>query len=512
MVSKFKESDEFIEKLSKVVDFNSLGELININPFLLKRTYYGVARRGEHYNQFLIKKRSGGERTILAPDEKLKFIQRRLVYILSKIYIGKPSVHGFRINKSIITNAENHFRKRIILNIDLKDFFPTIHFGRVRGLLESPRYGLSRKSATIIAGFCCYKGKLPQGAPTSPIISNMICSGLDRDLQLLAKEEKATYSRYADDITFSTSMYNFSDNIVKTTEKGVEIGSDLENIITKNGFIINDKKTRIRFRTERQEVTGLVVNRFPNVKRSLIKEVRMMLHIWKKFGDKARISNPENNEILIFRKTNNFFNILRGKIEFIRLVKTEKDGTYQSLAKKFNDLSEKIVFRIPDTKLLEEEYIKIGQRTKAISVLKRVFATAKEDIFILDPYLAGDIINLLENDVLSKNHLMNIRLLISDQNNKKYVQCVNALKKLIKLHPEFNIECRNGLPDKIHGIHARFIIIDNEDVYQSGQSLAELGGNKADTIHRFEKRSVKNEILMDSHYVFESVTKIDLDN
>src|SRR5699024_7070708 len=110
---------------------------------------------------------------------------------------------GFIPGKSIITNARIHRNKRLVVNIDLKDFFPSFHFGRVRGFFEKNKYFLlSREVSTIIAQLTCYKGSLPQGAPTSPIITNLICQILDYKLLKIAKKYKTDYSRYADDLTF----------------------------------------------------------------------------------------------------------------------------------------------------------------------------------------------------------------------------------------------------------------------------------------------------------------------
>ncbi|MFM7372884.1 MAG: reverse transcriptase domain-containing protein, partial [Sphaerospermopsis kisseleviana] len=109
----------------------------------------------------------------------------------------------------MVTNAKNHCNKKFVLNLDIKDFFPTITQQRIRGVMMSPPYNLPSQIATTISHICCYEGKLPQGAPTSPIISNIVCAKLDSELRLLAKQNKCFYTRYADDITFSTIVKNF---------------------------------------------------------------------------------------------------------------------------------------------------------------------------------------------------------------------------------------------------------------------------------------------------------------
>ena len=156
----------------------------------------------KRYKTFDIPKKSGGTRQISTPITALKIIQRKLNQVLQAVYQTKPSVHGFVSSKNVVTNAQNHVKKRYVLNIDLKDFFPSVNFGRVRGMFMATPYGLHPDVATVLAQICCYNNHLPQGAPTSPIITNMICAKMDGQLQRLAKECKATYTRYADDITF----------------------------------------------------------------------------------------------------------------------------------------------------------------------------------------------------------------------------------------------------------------------------------------------------------------------
>jgi len=171
------------------------------------------------YTTFEIPKKNGGTRIINAPDKKiLKKIQNRL---MNKLYNYQNKIkkdenikinisHGFEKGKSIITNARIHRNKRFVLNIDLKDFFASFHFGRVVGFFEKNiNFRIPKDIAIIIAQLCCYKGSLPQGAPTSPIISNIICNIFDMRILKLAKKYKLDYTRYADDLTFSTNNKDF---------------------------------------------------------------------------------------------------------------------------------------------------------------------------------------------------------------------------------------------------------------------------------------------------------------
>lgn len=161
------------------------------------------------YRGFLLKKRSGGNRLIEEPRKKVKLLQLKALEFFSKFAPKvRPCVHGFVKDRGILTNAKAHWERRptFVLNLDLKDFFPSITFFRVRGLLMSSPFSFSYEIATVFAHLCTYAGKLPQGAPTSPYISNLICRSMDRDLMALASRHRCTYTRYADDMTFSFSV------------------------------------------------------------------------------------------------------------------------------------------------------------------------------------------------------------------------------------------------------------------------------------------------------------------
>ncbi|WP_223827902.1 retron Ec67 family RNA-directed DNA polymerase/endonuclease [Bacillus atrophaeus] len=228
------------------------------------------------YTSFDISKKNGGIRKIKAPTDELKEIQRKLAEALYKHREKKQNKnnisHAFKKDKSIITNAKIHRNKRFVLNIDLENYFESFHFGRVRGFFANNKnFLLPMKVATVIAQISCYDGKLPQGAPTSPIISNLISEILDRRIMKIAKKYKLYYTRYADDLTFSTNDKNF---LNLQTEFYEEISEE----ITNSGFKINDKKNRLQFRDSRQVVTGLIVNKKINVNRIYYKETRAMAH------------------------------------------------------------------------------------------------------------------------------------------------------------------------------------------------------------------------------------------
>lgn len=301
----------------------------------------------EHkYKKFTIPKKNGGIRTINAPTRKLKQIQKKLAEELYKIYPGKPASHGFAKGKSIVTNAEMHLDKKYVFNIDLEGFFDSIHFGRVKYLLQAEPYCFDEKIATIIAHICCLNNKLPQGAPTSPIISNMIAYKLDCNLQNLAKKTNCTYTRYADDITFSFTCKKskISREIAAFGEDGISVGTTLKEIIKNNGFEINFSKVRFRDRNSRLEVTGLTVNEFVNVPRTYVKQISAMLHSWRKHGY-AKSESEHNTQYNltkdIVERPKNYLHVIKGKLAFLHSVRGGRDPIFQKLAKQFNELTDK---------------------------------------------------------------------------------------------------------------------------------------------------------------------------
>jgi len=167
---------------------SELLKYLGVSPAELRKIWWF---RGRMYSHFDISKKSGKNRLISAPDDRLK-----------NLYKPRNPVHGFVPDRSVRTNAESHLRRRFILNVDLKNFFPTITEARVQGLLES--IGIDADVAAIVARICSNNGCLPQGAPSSPVLSNMICFRLDKTLINFSKEHRLLYTRYADDITLSS--------------------------------------------------------------------------------------------------------------------------------------------------------------------------------------------------------------------------------------------------------------------------------------------------------------------
>ena len=313
-----------------------LAHLLGVKPSFLTYVLY-VLKPETQYHSFDIAKRSGGFRTISAPSDSLKSLQSCLSILLQDCmdeliaeeksenrHFSHTLSHGFERNRSIITNALSHIRKKNILNIDLKDFFGSFNFGRVRGFfIKNRNFLLEPEIATVISQISCYNDKLPQGSPSSPIITNLITHAMDIRLAKIAKKNSCSYSRYADDITISTRKKIFPEKIMRQCGDNYIPGKKFLKEIKKSGFEINSQKTRIIYQDSRQEITGLVSNRKPNVKCDYWRLVRAQCHKLFTTGSFTECVNGVEVEGNINR--------LEGKLNFIdqldyfnRLRKEEK--------------------------------------------------------------------------------------------------------------------------------------------------------------------------------------------
>lgn len=312
------------------------------------------------YKHFSIKKRNGSPRLIAEPRKRLKVRQQQVLSFLEE-RMGplKPAVHGFVRARSIVTNARTHSSRKtqFVLNLDLQDFFPSITFFRVRGVLKNRPFNFSHEVATVIAHMCTLNGSLPQGAPTSPFLSNLVCRTMDRDLTDLARRNRATYTRYADDITFSFAVRTASRlpaAICVMDEDGhLTLGSELHDLITnKHHFAINPAKTRLSDRQRRMEVTGLTINKFPNVRRKFIDRIRGALNAWERNGYAAaekgwqlRVADADTGpyEKKPWKRqtrtgaTPALKNVLWGKLLYLRMVRGKDDLLYTRLAERYNN-------------------------------------------------------------------------------------------------------------------------------------------------------------------------------
>lgn len=310
-------------------------------PYSIRQLNYHAHSKfnSKRYISFKIPKKKKGEfRTIDAPNPTLKGMQRALNYALQLIYTPSPAAMGFTPGRSIVTGAQMHVGQKFVYNIDLKNFFPSITSGRVYARMLSRPFSCSKEVASLIADLCCYEnnfGKvLPQGAPTSPTLTNIICDRLDVKLSRLAKRYDLRYTRYADDITFSgmTNMFAEDGKFCQSLRHIIEEEENLK---------INKDKTRLCHRGIRQEVTGITVNDKPNVTQEYVKQLRSMLHNWEAKGyEEAQsifigIYNKTNTKHHTSKGVHHIENIIAGKLLYLKMVKGEDDSTYKKLYDRF---------------------------------------------------------------------------------------------------------------------------------------------------------------------------------
>ncbi|WP_150912797.1 retron Ec67 family RNA-directed DNA polymerase/endonuclease [Marinobacter halotolerans] len=331
-----------LDELRAVKTKSELAKLLGIKPSFLTYQLYVVGLASQ-YKNFHIPKKSGGLRSITAPDAKLKSIQSALSNLLldcvdeinketfprselanekaqhakvlkikcNSARTKQPSLsHGFERKRSILTNAMVHVGQKNVLNIDLQDFFASFNFGRVRGFfIKNREFSLTPEIATTIAKIACFNNELPQGSPSSPVITNLITHSLDIKLAGLAEKYSCLYSRYADDITFSTREETFPHQIMRETRGEYQPGKRLRSEIRRSGFTINNKKTRILYRSSRQDVTGLVVNQKPSVKKEYWRTARAQCHSLFRTGKFTKSTDGQ-----IFEGN---INELEGQLNFI---------------------------------------------------------------------------------------------------------------------------------------------------------------------------------------------------
>ncbi len=339
-------------EFSSLTDHNDLARFFGMSYKKLASIIY-PDERDYRYTNFTIPKRNGSDRTIHAPSKKLKAIQRKLSAVLYEIYPGRPASHGYCKGRSTISNANNHLAKTFVFNMDLKDFFSSIHFGRVKNLFQSSPFHFDHSIASILAQISCFENSLPQGAPSSPIISNMLLWKMDSQLQKLARRNFCTYTRYADDMTFSFSRSQLPTDIVFSSGDGtIAPGDAIESIIKNNGFLINNEKTRLRSRYQSMDVTGITVNKFPNVKREYIRQIGSMLHAWKVHGCElagAEFYSRYDKRHRASDVPKIFQHVVRGKLLYLRNVRSSACPIYIKLAMRFNELADDVpLLKVPE--------------------------------------------------------------------------------------------------------------------------------------------------------------------
>lgn len=354
------ENNDIIARFASLQTKRDVAEILGSTLKSLAYNLY-VLSPEKRYSMFQIPKKTGGYREICAPTSSLKYLQRQLANILIKYQKFRTCVHGYAKSKSIKSNAMVHRGKRIVINVDLKDFFNAINFGRVRGVFLKPPFNFNEIVATTIAQICCHNGLLPQGSPASPVITNYVCRKLDAELQVFARKYRMNYSRYADDITFSTNMKCLPPEFGEIKDNQFLLSKNLRAIIENNGFAINESKTRYALQNNRQDVTGLIVNDKVNVPRRYIKRIRAMLHAWEKYG----IENATKEHLERFNYKHKhpdypeiaFKNELVGMINYVCYIKGKNNSVYNTLYSRICRLDSNIKLSIPETKSIPEDAV-----------------------------------------------------------------------------------------------------------------------------------------------------------
>jgi RNA-directed DNA polymerase len=283
-----------LSRLKNAQNLSDFAALLGYEPKNFSYIVFKISAE-KKYSKFVIPKRGGGTRSIAAPTPKLRLLQSRLSDLLQSCQeeiskYGRASdsfrakkvvAQGFRRGFSIVSNAKKHRSKKFVLNADIKDFFGSINFGRIRGFFISDKdFALPPAIATLIAQVACFENALPQGSPCSPVLSNLIGGLLDAQLVQLCKRYRLTYSRYADDLTLSSNLDQFPIDIAVLSETSHtwEVGAVLNAVVNKQGFDLNPAKFRVQEYSVRQQVTGLTVNKKVSVPSDQKRIIRAMVH------------------------------------------------------------------------------------------------------------------------------------------------------------------------------------------------------------------------------------------
>ncbi len=280
----------------------------------LKQLHW-LAYDGGRYRTFYIPKSNGQSRRVDEPVEKLKTVQRWILHrILEKLPVHR-CVHGFRPRRSILTNARNHLGRQVVVRLDLQDFFPSLTVRQVRRVFLKAGYPYT--VAGLLANLCSREGVLPIGAPTSPALANQICKKLDNRLWLLGRKAGFHYSRYADDLVFSSSNPGFACLV-----------PFLKQIVAEEGFCVNERKLAIVRPNSRQTVTGIVVNQKPNVRREHVKWIRAVVHNCRTRGVQSEFEKWRAHMTQAGRNppadVETFERQIAGQVAFIRHINPER--------------------------------------------------------------------------------------------------------------------------------------------------------------------------------------------
>ena len=337
LITKLKISESNNQKLiiqdtkpikhSMKTAINELASMTGCKKNHIILSVYKTPKRNDRYTKYEIKKNNGNIRTIHIPEIGLKFLQKKIIEYFNKQnkeYQPTDSAFAYIKNKGIIKNAKKHKNKKIIIRIDIKDFFPSITFARVMGMFQNSPYNYSKELSILLAQIFCLddNGPIPQGAPSSPYISNMIARSLDGKIKRYCTRN-FTYTRYSDDIVVSTN---------KNLDPKTIIG-DISNIIESEKFNVNKNKTLIMRDNDRKIINGIVVNKGLNVPKKYYDSVKALLHNCKTKNLKSNIGKNDfkdmrntcaNIKILKGDNGNAFYKMENGNKKIINLAKAKK--------------------------------------------------------------------------------------------------------------------------------------------------------------------------------------------
>lgn len=264
------------EERTKMIVYKELSSL-ETDLGIPAKTLYAVSNSlSRHYRTVAIPKRDGTERLLSVPDPLLKHIQQQIANVLLRLEPVSPHATAYRPGSSIVGNAQPHTEKKLLLKLDILHFFDSVLYSDVkRRAFPESRY--SEQNRILLTMLCYYRDSLPQGAPTSPAISNIILYPFDCAVGEWCRERRIDYTRYSDDMTFSGSF------------DPAEVTAFVGNELRRYGFFLNHKKTVTADRAQRQLVTGIVVNKEPHTAREYRRAVRQEIYYCRKFGVEAHL-------------------------------------------------------------------------------------------------------------------------------------------------------------------------------------------------------------------------------
>ncbi len=316
------------ERFEKVGTPENLRRMLKLTP-----ENFLQLLQNPQYQTFFVPKKSGGQRRIDAPCKELKNVQRKIASYLNALYIRHQQIsvmgfipyhEGVNMQTGIVENAKRHIGQVFVLNMDVADFFPSITISAIKKMFMRSFFNFSEDLAHVLALLTCYEGKLPQGSPTSPMLSNFLLYDVDLKLAQFASDRLLTYTRYADDLTISGMLFPQD-----------KIAEKVQEILSPYGLKLNEKKIRYQSYCGRQEVTGIKVNVKLNVDRKYIRRIRAILHCWDMKGIEQASSEFRDRTIL---NAPEFMNTVRGMIAHVGNVRGKDDDIYLKFREKFGML------------------------------------------------------------------------------------------------------------------------------------------------------------------------------